>query len=1118
MRWMRVAFDSDAVVSERLVPVEHGTSVRLVCPVRLAAVRFAYNVVHWALCLWLGMAASAAEGTDGPSTATLIWKNDDRMTGVLLSGDESTICWQSTLFSEPFTLRTDQLIAVRYQETQPLAAERQPLRFVTTDNDLLFGDLAEITPEHVVITSPRHGVVRIGRTMLLGFQQTDPSAAGTVGLGALTDWRTLHRGRAVSEWSREATGYLTTSVTAAELYRDLRMTGLSEIELELAWAGKPGFVISFAAPTDLKLPDDVVKLETWNNDLVIQTLATNGEFEVIRTLPNTVESIALRLQWNPTTGDLKVYSDAGQLLGKSQGDPQRRVPLSGLYIENKESTLTLKRLRATGWQETADNEQAGGRARLRLRDDTTVTGEIERYEAPSRTLFVTSSQGAAAGYALDQISSLELGHEAFDGVFPAASRVSFADGTQVRGTILSIDREALQMRVPYCSELLPVRLQGASEIQFEGGGSVADVSASDLLVVNDQRLHGEVCSIADANQAMGWRPVGSSNASSLPADRPIQIVRGEGTEVPVERAASEFVDRLFLRTGDSVPCRIHQIDASSIHADFPLTESSRIERTLLTAAEFGAFAAPVLRGLDDPRWTLKEHGRNAARREEDRIVVSGTTMIGCTALREASEVRFDIEWEPAATAVIQIHLFAESAERITGQPALMIYRTGGTQVVMQAMGGGGMRNVEAEGVQETGTARNSLRIKLSRKKVVISDGDRELFDIPRAPQSKEGKCLAIYVSPLNVNNGGMGVIGGAPARADKPSTLMTFSNLQLRSGNADLLNLLLDEENKQRLLTVPRFRKQSPPTEILVGSNGDLLRGRLIDLDPQRARFQSRLEELEISRERLTGIIWPQPVEPSDAADQDDPQLARLVFRDGTVMRMMIDQLRGTDLAGRHPALGTIAVPLSLVREIWRGYGAAQSAANPFSSWTLRPAEEPHLVSGQDGSASGGSTGNVGAGSPLVGQPAPGFTADLLDGTRLRVPDPNRRVVVLDFWASWCGPCVKAMPQTMHTVAEYPPDRVLLLAVNQLETPETIRAFLAARGWDVPVALDSTGEIGKQYLADAIPQLVVIDTEGTVRAVWVGDRPEVQEQLKSLLVELTQSTTPQSPEAAPLDH
>ncbi len=385
---------------------------------------------------------------------------------------------------------------------------------------------------------------------------------------------------------------------------------------------------------------------------------------------------------------------------------------------------------------------------------------------------------------------------------------------------------------------------------------------------------------------------------------------------------------------------------------------------------------------------------------------------------------------------------------------------------------------------------------MRNKKIIVYEGDNEVLVTPSDGQTANGKGLTLYITPLNVN------VGAAPV-ANNKQKLVTISNVEVRSSGGDLLDMLVDEEGRNRLLTVPRFRKQSPPTEILVGRNGDLLRGRLITLNQQQAIFQSRLDQLEVPRDRLSGVIWPLSLAANTVEDTTDVQLARIVFHDGTIMRMSADRIADGALVGQHPGLGAIAVPLALVHELTLGLNSGDSEPSPFASWTLRDAEEPKFATAENPAT----TANPGFDSPLVGQAASPFTAELLDATRVRVPDVDGRVVVLDFWASWCGPCVKTMPQTLQTIADFPREKVVLLAVNQLETPDAIREFLAARGWDVPVALDRAGDIGKLFQVDAIPQLVVIGSDGKVARVFAGDRPETQEQLKAVLVQLTSDKT-----------
>ena len=83
-----------------------------------------------------------------------------------------------------------------------------------------------------------------------------------------------------------------------------------------------------------------------------------------------------------------------------------------------------------------------------------------------------------------------------------------------------------------------------------------------------------------------------------------------------------------------------------------------------------------------------------------------------------------------------------------------------------------------------------------------------------------------------------------------------------------------------------------------------------------------------------------------------------------------------------------------------------------------------------------GGGGDPGTESPLVGKPAPDFALDLLGGKKFRLAEAKGKVVVLDFWATWCGPCLQAMPQVEKVAGEFRDQGVQLVAVNLQETPK----------------------------------------------------------------------------------
>lgn len=135
-------------------------------------------------------------------------------------------------------------------------------------------------------------------------------------------------------------------------------------------------------------------------------------------------------------------------------------------------------------------------------------------------------------------------------------------------------------------------------------------------------------------------------------------------------------------------------------------------------------------------------------------------------------------------------------------------------------------------------------------------------------------------------------------------------------------------------------------------------------------------------------------------------------------------------------------------------------------------------------------TEGQGSGDTVSGPVAQGdayrdFTTTLVDGSEFTLSDQEGKVILLNFWATWCGPCVGEMPAFTRLVENYGEDLVLL-AVNCGEDEETVTAFLEKNNYTFPVALDPKYEISNLYPTDGIPYTVIIGTDGKVAATQVG--------------------------------
>jgi thiol-disulfide isomerase/thioredoxin len=139
----------------------------------------------------------------------------------------------------------------------------------------------------------------------------------------------------------------------------------------------------------------------------------------------------------------------------------------------------------------------------------------------------------------------------------------------------------------------------------------------------------------------------------------------------------------------------------------------------------------------------------------------------------------------------------------------------------------------------------------------------------------------------------------------------------------------------------------------------------------------------------------------------------------------------------------------------------------------------------------------------LVGKGAPDFELDLLNGKKFKLSgEKGKSIVILDFWATWCGPCVRAMPIIDKVAKAYAAKGVKLIAVNLRETEAEVKAFMAQHKLAPTVVMDREGATANNYRVTGIPQTVIVGKDGNVAQVHVGLLPNLEDQLKKELDEL----------------
>ncbi len=139
--------------------------------------------------------------------------------------------------------------------------------------------------------------------------------------------------------------------------------------------------------------------------------------------------------------------------------------------------------------------------------------------------------------------------------------------------------------------------------------------------------------------------------------------------------------------------------------------------------------------------------------------------------------------------------------------------------------------------------------------------------------------------------------------------------------------------------------------------------------------------------------------------------------------------------------------------------------------------------------------------------PAPGFTLKDMDGKKFSLKDYRGKVVLLNFWATWCPPCRREMPSIERLHQYFKGKDFVVLALNQMESGDQVFTFTGDLGVDLtfPILFDKDSSVSRAYGVQGLPTTYIIDKKGNVRFRAIGgrefDHPEVEKQILQLMQE-----------------
>ena len=1069
---------------------------------------------------------------EGPiKVPRLYWRSGESIDGTLIESDGKSLSWKADIFSEPLKVRLSSLVRVE----QPLGKVQPPglahFSLLLKTGDRLHANITALTPEGLVLESPRHGTLKIPLSAVQTIDRLEGSGVVYTGPTGFAGWQAIASpqqagNRKDNPWIAGEHGAMTCRTWNRTTRLELPLPEKVIIEVVLTSPYQPMFSFGFSSKRDT-----TPMIETWQDELVV---TDQNLFAPLRTLTKDDHTVALRIYWDRIGKTMRIHDWQGHLAAEFQ--PVHNEPdAMGLVLRNKGPELTLERLCVRAWDGvTPCPTYDPAITWLRTVDGVSVQGTLT---TEAGKLVITSAGGAARTVPLAELASFNAGAPdaaklkasgqplpellisppVVAGTQPPAAtgapvstlptRLRYADGTLLTGSLAEVNGGTAVMRLDGIPEPVLSKTSDMIRLSINEPAPASTplekpLAQLDVLHTGNSYLHGFFEGAGDS--ILRWRAVGGLEPTAInPALKDVEIRRQP-------TAQAEHQPALFFTADDNVLAgTLKSVDAEGAHISSPVADVTALKNEDLRAVHFNS-RTTTAEGFADPGWRILKGTDKEAFVRNGSLVLNDGAIFGHPSFLSGDELTFTLN-VPGTWGAVALELFNGEIESRAQAMRLHLINSGTDfWAVMEdsennSRSSEQLRNLTRKDIQ--------LRLVFDENSMLLFANDLMVLSAPLPAAKRTGSGLVFMPSNMWGNTG----------------RDVRISNLNVRSRPDFLQAPTVPEDVRREALTVPRFRRESPPLHALIAPNGDLLRGKIESATPTSITFQSGTEEVQIPCSRVTAAIWlakPKPVDSITAAqsgqgDGSDPRvplgrknlpLSRepaavqppppsprdpsfspshwFVLQDGSRLALNVERFDREEVIASAPLLGHVRIPLSNLSLLRLAPLPTTPAMQAYSHWQLENAADPVLPE----------TG--GESSPLLHNLAPNINLPLLGGGPFNLSSHRGQVVVLDFWATWCGPCVASMPENLKVMAQFDPAKVAFIAVNQGEPEAQVEKFLKARNWQMTVAMDTQQTAGRLYGADTIPHTVIIGPDGMVEWMSSGFTPGGAEKMAGVVRKL----------------
>ena len=1050
--------------------------------------------------------------------AELHWRNGESIGGDFLAAEKDRLAWSNALmFTEPMRVRLDVLKQViRHKDAEKT---EEPFSIRLADGSRLYGTITGLNAKTLEVKSARFGTLSIAREAVLGVQRLKADgllfAAPTSTSGWIEGSQTGQENkvklwRAVPEAALKQVGWNRSASFP------IALPELVELQFTLSSTVRPEFKVELKAKDNESL-----SVETWVDEVVLQ----GRVFQSLQTLSADDRRVTMTLFWNRKSGQCAIYGADGKklaetskppvdepkaeepkaaekkpagkggglfgaLLGVVQNAAQERVeaavaaqaqerrtsgePVSpvGFTLLNKGPDLTLETLRIRTWSGILPADITTGHPRIELTEGRSLHASSVRASATALT--VKEHGGKETTLPWEKVLGVETGGTPSPFVQIAAPNVElwFTDGEWLQGELQHVRNDTATLKTAWSETPVAFKITRMHHLEFKGYAPDApaiNLATYDQLTLNKKVLHGTLDAGGEAQPR--WKPIGGLHSVPMISTGELEIIRTPPASPELPRSESLF----YLSTGDVLPGSLRAIDAKQVDLDSEVVALKQLPADKLQAIQFGGDHLN-LNGFEDKGWQRVRGKEDTVKRQGQAALdfEAGGTW-GHPSFMQVNEISFKLL--SSGFNALRVRLFTDGVN--AAAPSLnLLFGHMGSEVCFGLEATGDQMDRQFR-LNSSGPA--SVRIAMGENDIEVFLNGVSARKIDLTPKMRSGS--GILIEPFSLWGNG-----------EREVKIQAFS---ARITPGRVAAPTVDPRSKEHALTVPRFRKEDPPRHALIAANGDLLRGVIEAATAQHFSIRSGLETLQVPRDRVKAAVWL--IKPADhvsaafAARESPPPVIThwLLMNNGGRLGLNVERFDADMIIGQNALLGACRVPLKQVHGIRSTVPPESTAMLALRDWKLKFAPEPVLPE------SGGES------SPLLKQDAKPFKLPLLGGGDFDLAQEKGKVIVLDFWATWCGPCVKSMPGMIDEMAAFDSKQVRFIGVNQAEARDTVKSFLDTRGWKLEVALDANQRVGQSFGVEGIPHTVIIGPDGKVAYVKTGFEPDgakkIAEAVRKLL-------------------